>query len=133
MSPLELDQIFEKTNLQFISNPFLVDRQKVGSGWVQILLFRVGSGSGIKMSGILPSGFGFLGVKVKVGLGSSSTFRGWVGDTPLGFSGLQLHHYSQQRKLYTCLRNLLRCRRQENKAPRRDWLVYEKKMAEFNR
>ena len=41
----------------------VVREQKVGSG--QFLLFGVGSG--IKMSGILPPGFGFYRVNVRVG------------------------------------------------------------------
>ena len=66
----------------------------MGPGWVRVLLFGVGSGSVIKMLVILPSGFRFLRVKVRIGFGSGSAFRGRVGfgdqnveDFPLGFLG----------------------------------------------
>ena len=52
------------------------------------------------MSGILPLGFGFLRVKVSVGFGLGSAFRGRVGfedqnvwNFPLGFSGFRVPDY----------------------------------------
>ena len=74
------------------TNSDVVREQKSGSGRVRGLLFGVGSGSGIKISGIFPSGFGVYMLKFWVGVASGSTFRGWVGDHnvgvfPLGFRG----------------------------------------------
>ena len=75
------------------------------SGLVQVLLFVVGLGSGIKLSRMSPSGFwGFRG-STDVGVGSGSAFRGRVrfgdqifGDLPLGFqvSRPRIHHYSKE-------------------------------------
>ena len=72
------------------------EEQKSGSGQVRGLLWGFRSGLGINISGTSPPPPGFSKLKSKVGVGSGSTFHGWVGFgdhnvgvVPLGFWGFE--------------------------------------------